>query len=60
MTAFRQLQNLYKAQKARDPWAIAWAIVNAGEDSGENSVNPLYLILHYLAMILKTFSLKTL
>jgi len=32
MTAFRQLQNLYKAQKAKNPWAIAWAIVN---NSGE-------------------------
>ena len=42
MAAFKQLQNLYKAQKARKPWAIAWAIVNAGEESGENSVNPLY------------------
>ena len=38
MTAYEQLQNLYKAQKAKDPWAIGWAI--AQQRNGE--VNPLY------------------
>ena len=42
MTTFKELQSFFKAQTAQDPWAIAWAIVNAGEESGENSVNPLY------------------
>ena len=41
MTAFGQLQNLYKAQKAREPWAIAWATVKAENKEGKNSVNPL-------------------
>ena len=41
MTAFGQLQNLYKAQKAREPWAIAWATVKAENKEGRNSVNPL-------------------
>ena len=39
---FQKLQNFFKAEKVQDPWAVAWAIVNAGEKDGENSVNPLY------------------
>ena len=42
MIAFRQLQNLYKKSTANNSWAIAWAIVKAGANSGQNSVNPLY------------------
>ena len=41
MTLMTELQSFYKAQTARDPWAIAWAIVKAGE-SEPNSVNPLW------------------
>ena len=43
MAAYEQLQNLYKAQKARDPWAIAWAIVNGtGKGKHFNAVAELY------------------
>ena len=41
MTSLKELQNFYKAQKVKDSWAVAWAIVNAGK-SEPNSVNPLY------------------
>ena len=37
-----ELQQFYKAQTARDPWAIAWATVKAKNNrGGKNSVNPL-------------------
>ena len=37
MTAYEQLQNLYKATEAKDPWAVAWAIVTdyTYDDKGE-------------------------
>jgi len=41
MWSMGKLQSFYKAQTAQNPWAIAWAIVNAG-DSEPNSVNPLW------------------
>jgi hypothetical protein len=41
MTLMTELQSFYKAQKANNPWAIAWAIVKAG-DTKPNSVNPLW------------------
>ena len=40
--ALDELNSFYKAEKVNNPWAVAWAIVNAGEKGGENSVNPLY------------------
>ena len=42
MQSITKLQNFYKAQTARNPWAIAWAIVQAGKGKGTNSVNPLW------------------
>lgn len=44
MTAFKELQNLYKAQKANDPWAIAWAIVDGGKSGSSKleAVRELY------------------
>ena len=37
-----ELQQFYKAQTARDPWAIAWATVKAKNNrGGKNSVHPL-------------------
>jgi len=38
MTSMQNLQTFYKAQTARDPWAIGWAV--AQQKKGE--VNPLY------------------
>ena len=32
MSTYDELQNFYKAQTARDPWAVAWAIVGGGKN----------------------------
>ena len=37
MKSIKLLQQFYKAEKARNPWAIAWAIISDPE-----KVNPLY------------------